>query len=116
MTSAPVGVALRRIAKKHGYIASRGPHAGDGNPAELAFALDTGEVTTIKLQPEQRDRLITWLDQQTQTLDNEPLVEAIQMLMQQMGDTPRNGDGATTEQANGAEESEPSDEPTTIVA
>lgn len=105
MTSAPVGAALRRIAKKHGYIASRGPHAGDGNPVELAFALDTGEVTTIKLQPEQRDRLITWLDQQTPTLDNEPLVEAIQTLMQQMGD--RNNDGDEDGAGDGAGE-EPS--------
>jgi hypothetical protein len=93
MTSAPVGAALRRIAKKHGYIASRGPHAGDGNPAELAFALDNGEVTTIKLTSEQHDTLITWLDQQAETLDNEPLGATIRLLLDQMkNDTPNPSD------------------------
>jgi hypothetical protein len=84
LTSAALGAALRRIARKHGYIAQRGPHAGDGNPAELAMALDSGEVATILLEREQQERVVAWLQEQTQTIEDGLLAETLQSLTEQL--------------------------------
>ncbi len=47
--------SLADIARRHGYVASRGPTAGDGNPARLLIAIAQGEVALIRLSDEQRE-------------------------------------------------------------
>lgn len=51
--SKPAANALRarlnQIAAEHGYTATRGATAGEGNLVELLLALDAGEVATVLL-------------------------------------------------------------------
>jgi len=54
--------ALRTIAERHGYTASRGPHAGRGSPSELIQALEAGELATVLLDPDDRWQFIVWLE------------------------------------------------------
>jgi len=49
---------LAEIAASHGYIATRGPTAGDGNPASLMAAIANGEVATVLLADDERRRAI----------------------------------------------------------
>jgi len=37
---------LRGIAERHGYLAARGPHTGEGSASRLIDALLAGEVVT----------------------------------------------------------------------
>ncbi len=53
---------LRGIAERHGYLAARGPHSGEGSATRLIDALLIGEVVTLALTPADRRRLVTWLD------------------------------------------------------
>jgi len=53
---------LRAIAARHGYRATRGPHAGDGSASRLIDALLAGEVVTLALAPAERRRLVSWLE------------------------------------------------------
>jgi len=86
LTSATLGVALRDIARKHGYIASRGPHAGNGNPSELAMALAKGDVATVWLDANERQHIVEWLETQAETLADSPLSETIRSLSTQLKD------------------------------
>lgn len=75
LTSAPIAAMLRRVAKRHGYLASRGPHAGQGDPVELALALGNGELATVLLADEERNQAIRWLDEQATLLTpSDPLL------------------------------------------
>ena len=62
--------ALRRIAERHGYTATRGPHPGQGNPSELIQALDAGELATVLLDSAERWQIIAWIEAQVATMDN----------------------------------------------
>ncbi len=53
---------LRTIAERHGYFAARGPHTGEGSASRLIDALLAGEVVTLALTPDDRRRLVGWLD------------------------------------------------------
>ncbi len=53
---------LRGIAERHGYFAARGPHTGEGSASGLIAALLAGEVVTLALTPDDRLRLVAWLD------------------------------------------------------
>jgi hypothetical protein len=55
--------ALRTIAERHGYVAARGPHTGEGSASRLIDALLAGEVVTLALTPADRRRLVAWLDE-----------------------------------------------------
>ncbi len=55
--------ALRSIAERHGFLAARGPHTGEGSASRLIDALLAGEVVTLALSPADRRRLVAWLDQ-----------------------------------------------------
>jgi len=55
---------LRRIAARHGFLAARGPHTGEGSATEVVDALLSGEVVTLALTPADRRRLVSWLDTQ----------------------------------------------------
>lgn len=44
---------LNEHAAIHGYIATRGPTAGQGNLAEMLVAIDSGELATILLADDQ---------------------------------------------------------------
>lgn len=70
LTSAVMQAALRRIAERHGYIATRGPHAGRGNPSELVQALDAGELATVLLDSDARWRVIAELERHAATLED----------------------------------------------
>jgi hypothetical protein len=52
---------LAEVAASHGYIAERGPTAGDGNPAELLVAIANGELATVLLADDERRRAIRQL-------------------------------------------------------
>jgi len=54
--------ALRSIAERHGFYATRGPHTGEGSASRLIDALLAGEVVTLALSPADRRRLVGWLD------------------------------------------------------
>ncbi len=54
---------LRGIAERHGYLAARGPHTGEGSASRLIDALLAGEVVTLALTPADRRRLVVWLDE-----------------------------------------------------
>ncbi len=60
--SAEDEAALRTIAERHGYVAARGPHTGEGSASRLIDALLAGEVVTLALSPADR-RLVAWLDE-----------------------------------------------------
>jgi hypothetical protein len=60
--SAEDEAALRTIAERHGYVAARGPHTGEGSASRLIDALLAGEVVTLALSPADRRRLVAWLD------------------------------------------------------
>jgi len=49
--------ALRSIAERHGFLAARGPHTGEGSASRLIDALLAGEVVTLALSPADRRRL-----------------------------------------------------------
>lgn len=53
---------LRAVAERHGYLAARGPHAGEGSASRLIDALLTGDIVTLALTPADRRRLVAWLD------------------------------------------------------
>ena len=61
--SAEDEAALRAIAERHGYLAARGPHTGEGSASRLIDALLAGEVVTLALSPADRRRLVAWLDE-----------------------------------------------------
>jgi len=52
---------LAEIAASHGYIAQRGPTAGQGNPAELLVAIANGEIATLLLADDERRQAIRQL-------------------------------------------------------
>ncbi len=54
---------LRGIAERHGFYAARGPHTGEGSASRLIDALLAGEIVTLALNPADRRRLVTWLDE-----------------------------------------------------
>ncbi len=54
---------LRTIAERHGYVAARGPHTGEGSASRLIDALLADEVVTLVLTPADRRRLVAWLDE-----------------------------------------------------
>ncbi|MFH1634594.1 MAG: hypothetical protein ABIG63_11390 [Chloroflexota bacterium] len=54
---------LNLIAASHGYIARRGPTAGQGHLAEMLVALDAGELATLLLPDEQINLALDHLDQ-----------------------------------------------------
>jgi len=54
---------LRAIAERHGFLAARGPHTGEGSASRLIDALLAGEVVTLALSPADRRRLVAWLDE-----------------------------------------------------
>jgi len=70
LTSAPMQAALRKIAERHGYTATRGPHANQGSPSELVQALDAGELATVLLDSDERWSVISWLESQAAAMDN----------------------------------------------
>lgn len=70
LTSAPMQAALRKIAERHGYTATRGPHVGQGSPSELVQAMDAGELATVLLDSDERWQLIAWLETQAAAMDN----------------------------------------------
>lgn len=84
ITSAPSQAILRRVAERHGYVATRGPRAGQGNPAELVEALDAGELVTVLIDPDERRHLIAWLEQQATTMDDVLLAETVKNLARQL--------------------------------
>lgn len=86
LTSAPIAAMLRRVAERHNYTAQRGPHAGQGDPVELAIALGTGELATVLLPDEQRTVAIRWLDEQAAIIDNPILAEALKSIADQLHD------------------------------
>jgi len=49
---------LAEISASHGYIAMRGPTAGDGNPASLMAAIANGEMATVLLADDERRRAV----------------------------------------------------------
>jgi len=61
--SAEDEATLRAIAARHGYFATRGPHAGAGSASRLIDALLAGEVVTLALTPADRRHLVAWLDE-----------------------------------------------------
>jgi len=61
--SAEDEAALRAIAERHGFYATRGPHTGEGSASRLIDALLAGEVVTLALTPADRRRLVAWLDE-----------------------------------------------------
>lgn len=69
VTSAAMQAALRKIAERHGYTATRGPRAGQGSPSELVQALDAGELATVLLDSDERWQIIAELDRHAATLD-----------------------------------------------
>lgn len=77
---------LRRVAARHGYLASRGPHAGQGDPVELALALGSGELATVLLVDEERLQAIRWLDEQAKVLtQSDPLLaETVKSIANQL--------------------------------
>lgn len=86
LTSAPIAAMLRRVAARHGYLASRGPHAGQGDPVELALALGNGELATVLLADEERSQAIRWLDEQAKVItQSDPLLaETIKSIANQL--------------------------------
>jgi len=48
--------ALRAITERHGYVAARGPHTGEGSASRLIDALLAGEVVTHALTPDGREQ------------------------------------------------------------
>ncbi len=60
--SAKDEATLRTIAERHGYLAARGPHTGEGSASQLIDALLAGEVVTLALTPADRHHLVAWLD------------------------------------------------------
>lgn len=82
ITSQWMQVALRRIAERHGYTATRGPHPGAGSPSALIQALDAGELATVLLDSDERWRLILWLEKQATQHDG--LEDAIKSLAMQL--------------------------------
>src|SRR5581483_5184186 len=56
--------ALRRIAERHGFLAHRGPHTGEGGATRLIDALISGDIVTLALTPADRRRLVEGLDTQ----------------------------------------------------
>lgn len=61
---------LNEVAAFHGYTATRGATAGQGNAAELLVSIASGEVATVLQGDEERNRLIGWLDGQVQQLEH----------------------------------------------
>jgi len=53
---------LNVVAASHGYIAHRGPTAGQGALAHLLIAIDAGEVATLLLPDEQINQALDHLD------------------------------------------------------
>ncbi len=86
LTSAELGITLRSIAKKHDYLASRGPHAGDGNPSELVMAMARGDVATVSLAEDICQQMIDWLEEQATHVEDAVLSESIQSLASQLRD------------------------------
>jgi hypothetical protein len=86
LTSAPIAAMLRRVAARHGYTASRGSHAGQGDPVALALALGNGELATVLLADEERSQAIRWLDEQAKVLASaDPLLaETIRSIANQL--------------------------------
>jgi len=62
---------LNALAAAHGYTATRGPTAGQGNLAELLRAIDAGEVALVLLPEQNRASAIRWLREQAQQLGAE---------------------------------------------
>lgn len=52
---------LRRIAERHGLLAPRGPHTGEGSATRLIDALLSGDIVTLALTPADQRRLVEWL-------------------------------------------------------
>jgi hypothetical protein len=77
---------LNELAAQHGYLASRGPTAGEGNAADLLRAIASGEVATVLLADEERGMLIDWLHQQADQLStsNPLLAGSLTNLAQQL--------------------------------
>ena len=46
---------LNKIAKGLGYLAKRGPTAGDGNLAAMLIALSKGELKVVKVDDDKRN-------------------------------------------------------------
>jgi len=59
---------LASLAKKHGYTATAGPTAGEGNPSELLINIATGEVALVLLPDQHRPITAAWLRAQAQAL------------------------------------------------
>ena len=63
---------LNAIARQHGYLATRGPTAGQGNAAAMLVAIATGELAVLLLPDEQRAWFAEWLRAQAAQLRQQP--------------------------------------------
>lgn len=61
---------LNAIAAEFGYIAERGPTAGQGNLAVMLEAIDAGELALVLLPPEQQGAVAEWLREQVVELES----------------------------------------------
>jgi hypothetical protein len=73
-----------KIAASYGYSAERGPTTGEGNAAEMLVAIVSGELATVLLPDEQRSMAIRWLDEQSRTVNDFSLAEALQSIAKQL--------------------------------
>lgn len=71
---------LNEIAADHGYTATRGPTAGEGNLTEMLCAIDSGEIALVLLPDEQRRQATAWLQQQAEQMASGPLASALQSI------------------------------------
>ena len=62
---------LREIAERHGYRATTGLHARQGNSTSFLRAIVAGDVTTVQIPDEDRSYLLVWLDQAAHELELE---------------------------------------------
>lgn len=77
VTSAAMQAALRKVAERHGYVATRGPRPGQGSPSELIQALDDGELATVLLDPDDRAWLVAWLREQAEAMGSDERMAAL---------------------------------------
>jgi hypothetical protein len=74
--------AFDGVAEQHGYVVTEGRRAGKGHGLHLILAINSGEVATVLLDAEKRDKLIKWLEEQAPNAGR--LEEAIRALASQL--------------------------------
>ena len=61
-TSPEMQAKIRDAAKRLGFTARHGKYVGEGNPSEFIQAFDSGQVTLLRIKPEDAERLAFWLE------------------------------------------------------